>query len=70
MKAPQRNFQRQTQGRIRGQTQGQKPEGPQAPRVLDLGMAKDTANGLPEENPEGGLQSTPQGTHFELKVLP
>ena len=33
-------------------------------------MAEDAAKGLPEENPEGGLQSTPQGTHFELKVLP
>ena len=25
---------------------------------LDLGLAEDAAEGLPEENPEGGLQST------------
>ena len=34
MRAPSRIFRRQTRDRIRGQTQGQKPEGPQAPRVF------------------------------------
>ena len=29
---------------------------------LDLGLADDAAEGLPEENSEGGFQSTPEGT--------
>ena len=41
LRAPQRIFRRQTRSRIWGQTLGQKPEGPQAPREL------------PEELPEG-----------------
>ena len=43
--APQRIFRRQTRGRIRD-TQGQKPD-----------LTEDAAEGLPDENPEGGLQS-------------
>ena len=59
LKAPLGVFWRQTQGRIRGQTQGQKTKGPQAQGFLALGLADDAAEGLPEENPEGGLQYTP-----------
>ena len=38
--------------------------------MVNLFPREDVAEGLPEENPEGGLQSTPWGTNFELKVLP
>ena len=44
---------------------GHRPQG-----FLALDLAEDAGEGLPEENPEGGLQSTPLGTNFELKVLP
>ena len=50
----------QTRSCIRGQTLGPKPEG----------LAKDAAEGLPEENPEGYFQSTPLGTNLELEGLP
>ena len=41
----------------------QRPDpSPRPQGFLDLGLAEDAAKGLPEENPDGGLQSTSQGT--------
>ena len=30
---------------------------------LALGLAEDAVEGMPEENPEGGLQYNPEGLH-------
>ena len=36
------------------------------PKLHQKGQAEDAAEGLPEENPEGCLQSTLWGTNLEL----
>ena len=41
----------------------QTPRGGRPRGFLALGLAEDAAEGLPEENPEGGLQYTLEGLH-------
>ena len=59
IEGPPRDFLKANRGHIQGQTQGQKPEGPQAVRVFGLWSGLGCGFGSPLENPFGDLQSSP-----------
>ena len=69
-KVPQGIFERLTQGYIQGQTKGQKPRGRRPQGFFAFGLVEDVPEGLPLENPEGGLEYSPREYVGYIRDLP
>ena len=63
-------FLRQTQGRIRGRTQGQKPEGLQAPRVFSRGCDRGFARRKSRREPSIISRGSPLSTQGTSRGVP
>ena len=72
LKVPQGIFQRRTRGHIQGQTKGQKPEGPQAPRVSGLRSGRGCGQrmALRKFRPKGAFNILPREYTEYSRELP